>query len=264
MNKASARPIVHLMSLLNGSLDIHHPNMEYNVTKQSYSYIKRFERDHDLSRFYQRVQTMAINCLIKDVNFFNKFNRCELLYFCLEENPEFYFKSVDLFSSVETIAFFATERDSTFGNEIFDLLPEYCGRLTSLSIRNANNKLNLKFVSCLVRLNMLKLRLCSPVQQCEFMQMIRTLKHLNSVDIAYVIESADLKRDELSKLKKEVNECLENELKRTRIEFKIEIHKRSSIGKFVRYILKEKSLQVFVMDDEERMFQMCRSASMNK
>ena len=261
LNKQSARPIADFMRQFGHCLRIDYPDLQCRLTKDIYGHIKRFERDHDLSRFYQLVEAIHITCLIKDVNFFNKFNRCKILLFCLEENPEFYFKSVHLFSSVESIMFLAREGDSTCGNEIFDLLPDYCGRLASLTIRNAN-KLNFKFVSSLVRLKRLILRLFFPIEQCEFMQMIRTLRDLYSVDICYVINSTDLIRDELSKFKREVNDCLENEMKRPAIEFKIEIHRRTDFGTFIRYILKEKRSEGLSMVDEEIMFQMCQSVSM--
>ena len=88
--------------------------------------------------------------------------------------------------------------------------------------------------------------------------MIRTLKHLHFVDIAYVIESTDsIRRDELSKFKREVNDCLENELKRLAIEFRIEIHKKKDVGTFIRYVLKKKAFTgSYSMQDEDKMYQM--------
>ena len=93
--------------------------------------------------------------------------------------------------------------------------------------------------------------------------MIRTLKHLHFVDIAYVIESTDsIRRDELSKFKREVNDCLENELKRLAIEFRIEIHKKKDVGTFLRYVLKKKnSYESRLMNDEIGMYQMCQYVS---
>ena len=249
------------MRLLNGSLKIYCADLEYELTPETYDYIKRFERDYDLSRFYQRIKSVHITCLIKDVNFFNKFNQCVTLHFCLSEGPAFYFKSADLFSRVQNIMFIASKGDSIYGNEIFDLLPHYCGHLISLTIRN-EHKLNFKFVCALVRLKRLLFRLCFPIEHCEFMQMIRTLRYLNSVDICYMIKTTGSIRNELSKLKREVNECLANELKRPAVEFKIEIHKKTDFGKFVRYILKEKRSQVSPMVDEEIMFRICQSVSM--
>ena len=92
--------------------------------------------------------------------------------------------------------------------------------------------------------------------------MIRTLRHLICVDICYAIKSTDSIKDELSKFKKEVNDCLKNELKRSRIEFKIEIHRRTNFGNFIRYVLKEKnSAENWVAEDEDSMFEFCRYAS---
>ena len=89
--------------------------------------------------------------------------------------------------------------------------------------------------------------------------MIRTLKHLHFVDIAYVIESTDsIRRDELSKFKREVNDCLENELKRLAIEFRIEIHKKKDVGTFLRYVLKKKNSKDILMLDEDSMYQLCQ------
>ena len=95
--------------------------------------------------------------------------------------------------------------------------------------------------------------------------MIRTLKHLNSIDIAYVVESADLRRDELGRFRREVNECLANELKRPAIEFKIEIYNNQNFGTFIRYVLKKKNAEDVPMKNEEKivMYHMCEYVSMN-
>ena len=236
-----------------------------SCTKQSYEHIKRFERDHDLSRFYPLVKNVTISSMVDDVNFINKFNRCEALNFYLHESPALYFKSVDLFARVKDIVFLSLGDASTYGNETFDLLPTYCGRLLKLTIQNTN-KINFEFVLRFVTLTRLILRLCFPVERTELMQMIRTLKHLNIVDIAYVVESANsMRRDELSKFKREVNDCLENELKRLAIEFKIEIHTKKTVGTFIRYVLIKKSIGSYLMPDvdETKMFQMCQFMSMN-
>ena len=268
-NKASARPIVDFMRQMNkldNCLENSNLGLAYYPTIETYRLIKRFERDHDLSRFYQMIEVLTIQYLIKDANFINKFNRCEALHFALDESPAFYFKSVDLFARVKDIIFLTPGDDSTYGNEIFDLLPTYCGRLLKLTIQNTN-KINFEFVLRFVTLKRLILRLCFPVEQSEFMQMIRTLKHLDIVDIAYVVESANsIRRDELSKFKREVNDCLENELKRPAIVFKIEIHTKKTVGTFIRYVLikkntKKSSLMPDV--DETKMFQMCQFMSMN-
>ena len=195
------------------------------------------------------------------MNFFNKFNRCENLFFFQEESPKFYLKNIDLFSRLTTIGFStyvnASRDGSAYGNDIFDLLPKYCVHLTSLLIINTN-KINFKFVCSLVQLKMLMLRLCFPIEQNELMMMIRTLKHLNAFDISYVIESANLIKDELSKLKREVNDCLVNELKRPAFEFKIEIHRKRNVGTFIRYVLRDKnSKESYLMKDvdENTMYQ---------
>ena len=242
-------------------LKIRNTELEYYLSTDTYDYIKRFERDHDLSRFYQSVRTVEISILIKDVNFFNKFNRCEALHFLdLNESPSYYFKSVDLFARVDDMVFLVPDDGSTYGNEIFDLLPKYCVHLMKLTIQNTN-KINFNFVHRLVGLKSLFLRLCFPIEHCEFMQMIRTLKYLEFVDIAYVTKSADSIRNELIKLKTEVNDCLANE--RPAIEFKIEIHTKNNVGTFIRYALRPKKLESFLMDDEHRMFKMCHYVSMN-
>lgn len=146
----------------------------------------------------------------------------------------------------------------TYGNEIFDLLPKYCDHLGNLTIRNTN-KINFEFVLGLLGLSELVFRLCFPVEQTEFMQMIRTLKYLEFVDIAYVIESTDsIRRDELSKMKSEVNDCLANVLKRPAIEFEIQIHKKKDVGTFLRYVLKKKNSKDILMLDEDSMYQLCQ------
>ena len=258
-NKASARPIADFISQLGTSLKIPRSVLVLVITKQSYDQIIRFERDHDLSRFYPLVKTVAISFMVNDVNFMNKFNHCEEVIFNLKESPELFFNCVDLFSRVKDVSFLTFDGGSTYGNEIFDLLPKYCGgRLMMLTIHHTN-KINFEFVLGLVTLTRLNLRLCFPIEQCEFMQMIRTLKHLVFVDIAYVIESTDSKRkDELSKMKREVNDCLVNELKRPAFEFKIEIHRKKNVGTFIRYVLRDKnSKESYLMKevDENTMYQ---------
>ena len=245
-------------------LNINQSILEFIVVKPTYDHFKQFERDHDLSRFHQLVRTISIQFLVDDANFFNKFNRCESLSF-IQENPKVYFKSPDLFSNVKHITFLTFEDDSVYGNEIFDLLPKYCDHLLSLTIQNTN-KINFEFVHRLVTLKLLELKLCFPVEQAEFMQLI-TLKYLHFVDIAYVVESTDsIRRDELSKFKRDVNDCLVNELKRPALHFKIEIHKKVNVGTFIRYVLKRKNSdenRLMEAQDEVGMYEMCQRASMN-
>ena len=263
-NKANAMRIVDFIIQFGHCLKNNYADLEYHLAKDTHKHIKRYERDYDL-RFHQLVRTIYIQCLIKDVNFFNKFNQCEALFFLLVESPKFYFKSADLFSKVEHMGFITIEGGSTYGNEIFDLLPKYCAHLANLTIQNTN-KINFKFICSLVRLKIMNLKLCCPIKQSEFMQMIRTLKHLIFADICYVVESTNSMKEELSKFKREVNDCLVNELRRPSIELKIEIHKKQDVGHFIRYILREKDCkESFLMDDESEssMFQMCQYASMD-
>ena len=90
-NKTSARSIVDFIDQFNGNLKIYGSVLQYNLTQETYDYIKRFERDNDLSRFYQLVRTIGISCLIEDVNFFNKFNRCEQVVFFSTRKSEILF-----------------------------------------------------------------------------------------------------------------------------------------------------------------------------
>ena len=241
--------------------------LEYRLTPETYDYVKQFERDHDLGEFYQRVKNIQILCLIDDANFFNKFKQCEILFFCTKESPHIYFNSPDLFSRVKDMIFLTLEFGSMYGNEIFDLLPKYCGRLTGLTIQNTS-KIDLDFIAGLATLARLKLRLCFPVEQSEFMKLIRTSKYLFFIDIAYVVDSPDsIRRDELSKFKREVNDCLENELKRPAIEFRIVINKKKDVGTFIRYILKKKIFtETYLMDDgyESVMYKFCEYVSTNQ
>ena len=243
-------------------LEISNSAIEFQLKQGIYDCIKRFERDYDLSRFYQLFTTISIFCFRKDVNFHNKFNQCQTLCFLQPESPDFYFNECPgLLSKVERMNFITTQNASSYGNDIFDQLPKYCAHLVSLTIQNTS-KINFNFLHSLARLCSVRFKLCFPVEQSEFMQLIRTWKRLCFVDISYVVaELTDSIRAELSKLKREVNDCVKNELKKSTIEFKIEIHKKHDYGTFIRYVLRAEIYdEGFSMEkeDEDSMFEMCR------
>lgn len=105
---------------------------------------------------------------------------------------------------------------------------------------------------------MLELYLYLPMIQDDFMNMIRNLRYLESIDICFM-KPDDYYKVQLSDFKRKVNDCFENELKVNDFFFKIQIHTDKNGHTFIRYLFKRGKSMIeypssYFRDEKNKMF----------
>lgn len=257
LNKDTLSFITGFMKQFGSKLRVNRYKLEYIMLEESYKYIKKYENKYDLTGFYDSISLLHLGQqIIVDEKLFKKFRNLEHLCFSLFQSPGLSFRRVlAAFPKLKSLWIVARDVKVNYGNEILNQIPKTNPDLIYLSIDNRNNEIKFDFLFELRRLNFIKMNLGFPIDQSEFIELIRTLKYVRTVDIRFV-KPDDLNKEQLKWFKKQVNDCLANELKRPDHYFTIKIYNGGPKESFVRYLMKPKDAQDVMEDfDKIKMFQ---------
>ena len=257
-NQTNAEAVIDFLKQFSLTMRVNESKMEYAIMRPTYDCIKRFERDHDLTKFYAMIYLLHFDRQIVDNEFFKKFINLKALVINLTEKakPNVLNNYLSTFANLEHVMFMAPEIDTVYSNETLDLLPKHCKRLNYLNVE-CRKEIDFKFVLNLPRLKGLIIRSCFAFDESIYLQLLKR-KFLIMTDVCFV-RSDDLSREKLKAFKDRVSERLEG----GKLEFKINIHRRKGAGELIRYVLKEKDEDDIPLeeDDEDRMFYWCKHAS---
>ncbi|KAG4067973.1 hypothetical protein HA402_010659 [Bradysia odoriphaga] len=132
--------------------------------------------------------------------------------------------------------------DGHYHNDVLDMIPIYCTKLRSLNMDNWETDVNYSFLLNLASIQTIRIFTRLPFDQELYMDMLRQLTNLSFLEIWYELTDS-ITKDDLSKFKHTVEDCINNELAFNDCTLKVQIHRRSSyIGDekfaFVRIVMK--------------------------
>lgn len=137
---------------------------------------------------------------------------------------------------------FSSFPDGHYHNDVLDMIPVHCTKLLSLNVDNWETDVNYRFLLHLTSIQTIRIFMRLPFDQILYMDLLRQLMNLSFLEIWYELTDS-ITKDELSKFKHTVEDCINNELKFTDCAFKVQIHRRSSYYgdekfAFVRVLMK--------------------------
>ena len=260
LSKSTASFIIDLFRLHSDMFHMEDSSVELATQQLNLKRLRSLDKQQDLDEFYKLVKTIHVhdqNAIDKSI--FRKFVNCDRIIFSLHSNlTASQFKEyIETIPNIERIIL-QFSSDFKCGNDVLDLIGDRCRQVHHLHFENWN-KINLDFVFKLNRLKILKAFLYFPVDQADYMKLIRQLKHLELIDICFK-RPANYTKDQLSSFKKMVNACFSEELKLSNFSFKIEVHSKNT-HQFIRYYFKRGELRMkynqydrLSAEDEEKMF----------
>lgn len=132
--------------------------------------------------------------------------------------------------------------DGHYHNDVLDMIPIYCPKLLSLNMDNWETDVNYRFLLSLTSIQTIRIFTRLPFDQKLYEDLLRRLTDLSFLEIWYELTDS-ITKDELSKFKHTVEDCINNELMFDDCTFKVQIHRRSSYYgderfAFVRILMK--------------------------
>jgi len=245
LTKSNIRSVIRFVSIMNKFLfRLRNGKNEFLnlvVNPLSYGHIKKAERKHDLSNFFKQFKGIQIDS-VDDVEFFNKFTPDRI--FLGTFSPASHLKYQDLISRIKEVHVSClTKRENV--DEILRLISENCNTLLYDYVFISFKKVDLKFLPRSSRVSRMELLMPNEFEETALIDFIGTNRYLLHMEVIFP-RKAGLSKERLIELKNKINDYLQNEIKRTNLEFKIEIHRYEF--ELIKYIIKEKNtIERFVM-----------------
>lgn len=132
--------------------------------------------------------------------------------------------------------------DGHYHNDVLDMIPIYCKKLISLIMDNWETDVNYRFLLGLTSLQTIRIFMRLPFDEELYMDVLRQLKNLSFFEIWCELTDS-ITKDDLSKFKHTVEDCINNELMFNDCTLKVQIHRRNSYYgnekyAFVRVVMK--------------------------
>lgn len=149
--------------------------------------------------------------------------------------------SLALYPNIKRLQFVSFP-DGHYHNDVLDMIPIYCTKLLSLNMDNWETDVNYRFLLGLTSIETIRIYTRFPFDQELYMDMLRQLTNLTFLEIWYELTDS-ITKDELSKFKHTVEDCINDELMFNDCTLKVQIHRRNSYYghekyAFVRVVMK--------------------------